>query len=40
MKTCISNLIKIKALIMTSIGGVAFNIDGLTIDSALNVPIK
>jgi len=34
------DLTKIKALLMASIGKVAFNIDGLTVYSTLNIPIQ
>jgi hypothetical protein len=34
------DLTKTKALLMASIGKVAFNIDGLTIHSTLNIPIQ
>ncbi len=39
-KDLLSNLTKIKALVMTSIDKITFNIDGQTIRSTLNIPIQ
>jgi hypothetical protein len=36
----LSNLTKIRALLMASIGKVAFNIDGQTIHSTLNIHVQ
>jgi len=40
MEMCFFNVTKIKGLLMASIGKIAFNIDGLTIHSTLNICVE